>query len=81
LFKLLERYVCSWRLRVKVEPRLVLGIAVLRRRKLLLAMVADITSLGINSVIVLPQHFDQFARPYCPVNGLTTDVINEDAVV
>jgi hypothetical protein len=56
LLKLLKRNVCRGRVRVKVEAMRIVEILVLWCSKLLLAVVDDISPLGVDSVKVLPQH-------------------------
>lgn len=56
LLKLLEGDIRSGRICVKVETMRVVEIFVCRRSELFLAMVDDISPLGVNSVKVLPQH-------------------------
>lgn len=56
LFKLLKGNVCCWRICVKVETMGIVEVLVYRCRELLLAMVYDVSPLGVDSVKVLPQH-------------------------
>lgn len=56
LLKLLESNIGCGGVGVKVETVRVLGVFELRRSKLLLPVVDDIAPLGINPIIVLPQH-------------------------
>lgn len=57
LLELLERDVGGRGVGVEVEAMGILGVLVQWRRELLLAMVDDIAALGVDSVVVLPEHF------------------------
>lgn len=56
LLKLLKRNVCRGRVRVEIEAMRIVEVLVLGSSKLLLAIVDDISPLGVDSVKVLPQH-------------------------
>lgn len=56
LLKLLERDVGRGRVRVEVEAVRILGVLVLGRRELLLAVVDDIAPLVVDAVLVVSQH-------------------------
>lgn len=59
LFKLLERDVGGWGITVEVEARGIISFLVLWSCKLLLAMVDNIATLWVDSIMLLPQHCGQ----------------------
>lgn len=56
LLKLLEGDVCGWRGQVEVQAVRVVGVLVGRLGELLLAVVDDISPLGVDAPEVLPDH-------------------------
>lgn len=59
LLKLFQRDVGSRSITIEVEARGIIGFLVLRRSKLLLPMVDDISPLWVNAIVLLPQHDGQ----------------------
>lgn len=58
LFKLFKCYLCSWRDLIEVQTVRIILLLVCRCSKLLLPVIEDSPLFGINSVDILPNHFE-----------------------